>query len=72
MYVPGVHNFALKQIQRSRCHGNSAESQKLKKARFYVGSTKKLNDRTIVERYFEDEKYQMGMHEQGYSHSDKK
>ena len=70
VYVPGVHKLALKKIQRGRPYGNSAGSQKLKRARDYLGSARKLNYGTIVERYFEDEKYQMRLHERGYTQSD--
>ena len=63
MYVPGVHNLALKNIQRGRRYGNSAESHQLKKARAYLGPTEKQNYGTVVERYLEDEQYQLRMHE---------
>ena len=33
MYVPGIHNLAVKNIQRGRRYGHSAESQKLEKAK---------------------------------------
>ena len=46
------------------------QSQKLKKARDYSGSAKKLKYGMNVERCFEGEKCQMRMHEQGYSQSD--
>ena len=42
MYIPRVHNFALKNIQRGRRYGNSADSHTLKKARAYLGSARKL------------------------------
>ena len=66
----GVHKIASKNIQRGRRCGNSAESQKLKNARDYLGSAKKQHIGTIVERDLEDGKYQMRMHEQGYTQSD--
>ena len=67
MYVLGVHRVALNNIQRDRRYGNSAESQKLKKARDFCTN---IDFGTIVERYFEDETYQMRMQAQGYSQSD--
>ena len=53
MYVPGVHNVASNYVPRGRCYGNSAQSQKLKKARDDVGSAKKqklLNDQEAPPR----------------------
>ena len=44
--------------------------KKLQKARDYLNSTMKHNYGKIVERYQEDEQYQMLMHEQGYTQSD--
>ena len=65
MYVPGFHNLALKNIQRSPRDENSLESQKRKKARAYLGSAKKQNFGTI-----EDEQYQVRLHEQRYTQSE--
>ena len=45
-------------------------TKKSKRARDYLNSAWKNNFETIVERYFEDEQYQMRMHEQGYTQSD--
>ena len=67
MYVPGIHNTALRKIQRGRCYGNSAESPKFRR-RHYLNSAKKQNCGTIVERYPEE----MHVHEQGYTQSDMK
>ena len=53
-----------------RRHGNSAESQKNKKAIDCLDSALKHNCATILERHLEDEEYQMRMHEQGYTQSD--
>ena len=50
MTVLGIHNLAYKNTQRGRRYGNSAESQKLKNANDYLGSAKKHNYGTIVER----------------------
>ena len=45
-------------------------TQQLQRARDHLDSRKKHNCGTIVVRYFEDEKYKMRMHEQGYAQSD--
>ena len=62
--------LALKITQNGPPYGNSSESQKLKKAREYLGAAKKHKYGTMVERGLEDEQYQMRTHEQGYTQSD--
>ena len=37
MYVPGIHDIALKNTQRSRRNGKSEESQKLQRAKDHLG-----------------------------------
>ena len=69
-YVPGILNLALKNTRRGRRHGNSAAWQKLKRARDYLNSAEKQSCGTILERYLEDEQYQMRMEEQGCTQSD--
>ena len=56
-------------IRGRRC-GNATESQQLKKARDYLGSAKEHSYGPIVDRYLEDEQYQMRTHKQGYMQSD--
>ena len=70
MYVPGIHTLALNNTQSDRRYGNSADSQKLKKARAYLNSAKKDNYGTIVERYLEDAQCQLRRFEQEHSQSD--
>ena len=41
--------------------------KKLKEARGFLDSTKRLKYGTIVRRYFEDDQYQMRLHEQGHT-----
>ena len=69
---PWDSQFSMKNTPRGRRNGNTAESQKLKKAGEYLGSAKKPNYGTIVERYLEDEQHQMHMYEQGSTQSDMK
>ena len=70
MYVHGIHDLALKNTQRGRRDGNSAESEKHKKVRNCLGSAKKQNYGTIVEGCLVDEQYQKHMHEQRHTQSD--
>ena len=71
MYVRGSHNFASKKTQRGRRYGKSGESQKKhKRAKEHSDSALKHKYRTIVERCFEGEQYQMRTYEQGYTQSD--
>ena len=61
MNVLGIHDVALKNTQRGRRYGKSAESQKFKRASVHLNSAKKHNGGTI-ERHGDDEQYQMRMH----------
>ena len=70
MYVPVIHDAALKNTQRDRRYGKSAESQKLKRARDYFDSVQKHHCGTIVERHFHDEQYHMRKHDQGFTRTD--
>ena len=70
MYVLGVHTSALKNIPRGRRCGHSSESQKLKRAGDYLDSVKTHSCGTIVERYLQDENYQLRMYDPGYTQSD--
>ena len=65
MYVPGIHDSALKNTQCGRRHGKSEESRKLTRAKDSLDSLHKHNCGTIVERCFTDEQYRKRMYEQG-------
>ena len=70
MHVDSIHQFALKNTERGRRYGKSAEPQKLERAGDYLNSAKKHSCGTTVERYLEDEQSQTRTHEQGYTQSD--
>ena len=70
MFVPGIHKLALKNTQKVSTLWKICRTKKLKRARDFLNSEQKLNCGTTVDRYLEDETYQMRMHEQGYMQPD--
>ena len=67
MYVPVVHDSALKKTESGRRDGKSAGSQKPKRARDYFDSAQKHNCGTIVGPYHEKEQDHRRVHEQRYT-----
>ena len=72
MYVLGIHDLALEKPKGVDVVDTLQKAKKkLERARDYLDSAKKKTCGTTVERSLEDEKYQMLVHEQGYTQSDK-
>ena len=70
MYVSGIHDLALKRTQKGRLYGKLARITNTQRSKRLLGFRAEAQSRTIVERYLEDEPYQMRRQEQGYTHSD--
>ena len=63
MYVPGIDNLEFEENSSGLTLWKLCRfTKKLKKARDYLGSAQKHNCGTIVERYLEDEQYQVRTH----------
>ena len=70
MHVLEGHNLALKSIQRVDVMETRHDHKNSRKQEITWETQKTQNYGTVVERHFEDETYQMCMHEQGYTQSD--